>query len=257
VVRINRYLSHCGLGSRRKVEALVRNGRVRINGEPCVDLATTVEPGRDRVELDGRLITANLDVERVHLYHKPLGVVCSFRRQGRAPCLPDVLPSDLLAGRLFHVGRLDRDSSGLLLLTGDGDLAHRLLHPSHPVWKVYEVESDIELSPHDLDLFRSGGLELDGRRCRPCRIRPRGESHGRHAYVMELQEGRKRQIRRMFGALGGQVLLLHRVAFGPVELGDLDMGAARPARPDEVRALQQAAGLTSPGADVDEGEGGH
>jgi 23S rRNA pseudouridine2605 synthase len=255
-VRINRYLSQCGLGSRRKVEHLVREGRVRVNGEVCRDLATVVEPDRDRVEVDGHTLVRADPPGRILLYHKPLNVVCSFRRQGRVRCLADVLPDALQQGRLFHVGRLDRDSTGLLLLTDDGDLTQRLLHPSHPVWKAYEVTSDLELAREDLRAFREGEIELDGRPCRPCRIEPRGTTGDAFLYSLELQEGRKRQIRRMFGALGGRILRLHRVAFGPVALGALEVGAVRPAHPQEIQALRSAAGMP-PRAIVDEGEDDH
>lgn len=255
-VRINRYLSQCGLGSRRKVESLVLDGRVRLNGTTIDDLATAVDPDHDHVEVDGRRVVAARTTGRVLLFHKPLNVVCSFRRQGRTRCLTDVLPREFFAGRLFHVGRLDRDSTGLLLLTDDGDLAQGLLHPSRPVWKTYEVTCDLELAAEDLELFRAGKLELDDGRCRPCRIQPGDETGAGYEYLMELQEGRKRQIRRMFGALGGQVLRLHRIAFGPVALGDLPVGAARPATPDELGALRMAAGSSSSAA-VDDGGGGH
>jgi 23S rRNA pseudouridine2605 synthase len=218
------------------VEDLVRQGRVRINGMPVDDLAARVDILRDRVEVDGRPV-AWRPGGRILAYHKPAGVISSFRRQGDLPCLADVLPADLRRGRLFHVGRLDRDSTGLLLLSDDGDLAHTLLHPSHPVFKHYRVELDHPLRGEDLARIEAGGLLLDDGPCAPAPIAAIGGT----VYRIRLREGRKRQIRRMMEVLGRRVLRLHREAFGPIELGGLPPGAWRELTADEVAALRRAA----------------
>ena len=241
--RINRYLSQAGLGSRRAVESLLREGRVSVNGLVVRDLATRVDPVNDRVEVDGK--TVRVEESGVTLLlNKPRGVVSSFRRQGSSSCLREILPPEVLQGRLFHVGRLDRDSSGLLLLSDDGDLAHALLHPSHPVWKRYEVEFDGPLKAEEMQLFQKGGIVLSGRACAPARIKKMGS--GKPAlYEVELREGRNRQIRRMAREMGRRVLHLHRTAFGPVELGEVEVGKLRPLTEAELQALRVAAGLRS------------
>lgn len=236
-VRINRYLSQAGLGSRRKVEAFIRAGRVRVNGTVCTRLGTRIDPGRDQVEVDGEQIHLQ-SRGRLLLFHKPAGVICSFRRQGTSPCLVDYFaPGE---GRLFHVGRLDRDTSGLLLLSDDGDLAHRLLHPSHPVWKTYRVVLDAPLDEAALARFAQGGLVLDGRPCAPAFIRARADTRST-TYEVRLREGRKRQIRRMFQILDRRVVDLHREAFGPLSLGALEPGETRPATVQEADALRRVA----------------
>ncbi len=217
----------------------MRLGRVRLNGELLRDLSARLDPSLDRVEVDGRAVELPSE-SHSYLFHKPVGVVCSFTRQGDAPSLRDVLPSKLFEGRLFHVGRLDRDSSGLLLLSDDGDLGHSLLHPSHPVWKCYRVGLNRALEMDELTRFRSSGITLEGKRCAPARIEL---MHGPDAsrYRIELREGRKRQIRRMVEALGARVLSLHRDAIGPLVLGDLAAGEWRELLPDELEQLRDAA----------------
>lgn len=241
-LRINRFLSQAGLGSRRRVEDLIRAGRVRVNGELVRDLATRIDPERDLVELDGERVRA-LRTGRVFAYNKPRGVISSLARQGSAPCLLDVLPAELLGGRFFHLGRLDRDSGGLLLLSDDGELGNALMHPSHPVWKRYLVRLDADLGPQELRRFAGGELLIDGRAALPARIEP-VPAPALHEYRVELREGRKRQIRRMCSLLGREVVELTREAIGPVELGDLAPGALRRLSEEEIAALRAAAGLS-------------
>ncbi len=236
--RINRFLSQAGLGSRRGVERLVREGRVRVNGRRVEDLSLRVDPDADVVEVDGRVVEAPTE-SVVVLLHKPRGVVSSLRRQGDAPCLADLIPDVPEWGRLFHVGRLDRDSSGLLLLTNDGDLAQALAHPRQPVWKRYLVTMDRRLDVEQRRRFAEGGIELDGRACAPARIEELSEGPP-PVYRIELREGRNRQIRRMAEALGRRVVSLHRTAVGPIELGDLEPGSLRRLDEQELRRLREA-----------------
>jgi 23S rRNA pseudouridine2605 synthase len=149
----------------------------------------------------------------------------------------DLLPPELRHGRLFHVGRLDRESSGLLLLSDDGDLAHALLHPSHPIWKRYRVQLDRPPSEDDLRAWRRGEIELDGRPCLPARVRRLPDRESTHLSI-ELREGRNRQIRRMVEARGRRVMRLHRVSFGPLQLGRLGPGKWRAATDEEWSALR-------------------
>lgn len=243
-IRLNRFLAEAGLGSRRGVEALIRDGRVSINGKIVRELATTVDPERDLVEMDGLGLGART-TSRIVMYNKPAGVICSFRSQGRSPCLADVLTEAMGSGRLFHFGRLDKDTTGLLLLGDDGDLAQALTHPRRPIWKQYRVRVDGPLEPEQIERIRSGGLMLDGRPYAPARISAERGSPAAAEYRISLREGRNRQIRRIFEHFGRQVRSLHRNAFGPVSLEGLDGGAWRDLRPDELLALRAAAGLTS------------
>jgi len=217
------------------VEALIRAGRVTHNGRRVEDLATTVDPARDRVEVDGRpvgLVTQG----RLVLLHKPVGVVSSLRRHGSERCLLDLLPSG--GSRLFHVGRLDRDSSGLLLLTDDGGLAQRLQHPRGEVWKTYTVRTATPLDDDALERLRAGDLDLDGRPCLPMRVTRTGPRD----LVLGLREGRNRQIRRVVELLGSRVERLHRTAVGTLELGTLAAGESREASAEERAELESQLG---------------
>jgi pseudouridine synthase len=237
-LRINRYLARCGLGSRRAVEALVLEGRVRINDDPEHDLSRRIFPDQDVVTVDGEVVQLP-DVGRVLLLHKPIGVVSSLVRQDQRPCLLDILPEEWRRTRLFHVGRLDQDSSGLLLLSDDGDLAQALLHPSKPVYKVYRLRVRPALGAAQLEKLADGSIVLDGRAASPARVRRLGEAADRALLEIELREGRNRQLRRMIEAVGGRVLSLERVAFGPVELGELPVGQVREASTEEYRLLHE------------------
>ncbi|HEX9640203.1 MAG TPA: pseudouridine synthase [Candidatus Krumholzibacteria bacterium] len=244
-IRLNRFLAEAGLGSRRGVEALIKDGRISVNGEIVRELATVVEPDSDRIEIDGERLRART-AKRVVMFNKPAGVICSFRSQGRSPCLADVLTGPLRFGRLFHFGRLDKDTTGLLLLGDDGELAQALTHPRQPIWKEYRVRVDAPLERTQLELIRGGGLQLDGRPYAPARISSQRAPGGAAEYQISLREGRNRQIRRIFEHFGRSVRSLHRSGFGPVSLEGLETGAWRKLRHDELLALRRAAGLTSP-----------
>ena len=234
-IRINRFLAQCGLGSRRAVEALIRSGRVSVNGTVLVDLGRRVDPAEDVVEVDGeRRVPTHRGT--VLLLHKPVGVVSSLVRQDQRLCVLDLVPERYVGRRLFHVGRLDADSSGLLLLSDDGDLAQGLLHPSQPVWKVYRVATKPRLDPEQVSRLADGSIRLDGRAVAPARARVLGPGE---LLEVRLREGRNRQIRRMVEALGARVVELHRTAFGPIELGDLGEGQLREATADELAALSE------------------
>jgi 23S rRNA pseudouridine2605 synthase len=237
-LRINRYLARCGLGSRRAVEALVLDGRVRVNGQPERELSRRIIPDQDVVTVDGSVVRP-AEVGRVVLLHKPTGVVSSLVRQDQRPCLLDLLPEEFRGTRLFHVGRLDQDSSGLLLLSDDGDLAQGLLHPSNPVYKVYRVRVKPSLSATQLSRLEDGSIVLDERAVAPARVRRIGEVANTAMIEIALREGRNRQLRRMVEAVGGRVLSLERIGFGPVALGDLASGELREATDEEYRLLRE------------------
>jgi 23S rRNA pseudouridine2605 synthase len=241
-LRINRFLARCGLGSRRAVESLVAGGRVRVNGEQVRDLGRQVDPETDRVEVDGSVVRP-VEVGVVLVLNKPVDVVSSLVRQDQRRCLTDLLPERWRGRRLFHVGRLDADSSGLLLLSDDGDLAQALTHPSHPVWKVYRVDVRPRLDEAQLRALADGTIVLDGRPVAPARARVLVEGSARCTLEIQLREGRNRQIRRMVEALGARVTALHRTAFGPIRLDDLAAGEIREASAAEMARLRE---LTDP-----------
>jgi len=236
-MRLNRYLARAGFGSRRAAEDLIRGGRVRLDGQVVTDLGRRVDVEVDTVTVDGK--TARLpDTTRIYAFHKPLGVVSTLRAQGGQPSLlPYRYQADLPA-RFVPVGRLDGATTGLLLWTDDGDLNQRLCRPASGIWKTYEIELDQPLPPTLIPRLTGGRIELDGRACRPCRMKHKAGRSPRH-WTMELHEGRKRQIRRMFAAVELKVIHLHRTAVGRVQLGLLHEGDFRRLSADEERALRQ------------------
>lgn len=240
--RIQKALAQAGVCSRREAERLILARRVRVNGETVQTLGLKVDPTRDRIEVDGQPVEwERAEEPRLYLaLHKPVGVVSTARDpQGR----PTVI--DLLTGieeRVYPVGRLDRDSEGLLLMTNDGSLAHRLTHPSYEVEKVYRVEVTGTVSPADLATLRRG-VKLNDGVTHPARARLLREGHGRSLIEIAIHEGRNRQVRRMMDAIGHRVTRLQRIRIGPIHLDRLPVGAFRRLTPREVHALKQSVGL--------------
>jgi 23S rRNA pseudouridine2605 synthase len=235
-------LARAGFGSRRANEQLIDAGRVTVNGERAT-LGRRVDPEHDRVEVDGVPVVVRDDLV-YYLLNKPARVVTTARDpQGRATVL-DLVPTE---PRVFPVGRLDVDTEGLLVLTNDGDLAHRLTHPSHGVEKAYLVEVDGVPGRAALRRLREG-VVLDDGPTAPARatlVQARGDTA---ALELVIHEGRNRQVRRMCEAVGHPVRRLVRTRIGPLHDRRLDPGTWRPLRPAEVRALYEAAGPeTGPG----------
>jgi pseudouridine synthase len=238
-LRLNRYLARAGFGSRRSVETLVVAGRVCVDGEVVTDLGRRVDPKRHQVTVDGRAVTLPAGF-RVYAFHKPRGVVSTLRAQAGQRGLREFREAADLPARFKPVGRLDLDSAGLLLWTDDGDLSQALQRPRSGVWKCYRIVCHRPLSAGARRLFTTGGLVLDGRPLRRCRLRSEEPRDGRH-WLMELHEGRNRQIRRMFAAVDNRVTELLRIAVGPVELGRLREGGFRRLNRREEAALRRAA----------------
>ncbi len=235
-MRINRYLARAGVASRRGADALIEAGRVRLNGETVTQLATTVDSGRDRVELDGVVVTLPVTFTYIAL-NKPTGVVVTMSDpHGRRTV------SDLVAGvaaGLVPVGRLDAGTEGLLILTDDGELAHRIAHPSFEIDKVYEVEARGVLSEEERRRLEEGVM-LDGRLTSPAAVLVLKTGSDVTLVEITIHEGRKRQVRRMFELVGHPVTGLRRTRIGPIELGDLPSGKWRPLEPDQLRTLREA-----------------
>lgn len=227
-MRINRYLALSGLCSRRDAEKLVLSGRVFVNGIRIQSLAFRVAE-TDRVTVDGSPVRPP-EQKVVYAYHKPAGITVTLYDPKQKNVLRDYLTD--IPERVVPVGRLDKDSSGLLLLTNDGDLVHRLTHPSFEKEKVYAVTLDREAKKEDILQFEKGIL-LDGVLTAPAVVR-------RHAdgLLVHLKEGRNRQIRRMWEQLGYTVRKLHRIEVEGIRLGKLQEGAFRKLTDQEVRKLR-------------------
>src|SRR5690349_11743638 len=227
-MRLNAYLARAGVASRRKADELIKAGRVTVNGEPG-QLNTFVEP-RDRVEVDGKPVTAQ-KLAYV-LLHKPAGTVTTASDPQGRPTVVDLVD---LPERVVPVGRLDVDTTGALLLTNDGALAHRLAHPRYGVEKVYVV--DVEGAPDDAALAAlAEGVELDDGLTSPAGVRRLGPSR----IELTLHEGRNRQVKRMLEAVGHPVRRLHRSTYAGLSLEGLDLGQWRELTRDEVQRLKDA-----------------
>ena len=235
--RLQKVLARVGFGSRRACEELIAGGRVTVNGR-VARLGDRVDPSRDVVEVDGSRVNLDPNV-RYFALHKPAGVVTTLRDPGGRPDLRGLLPP---GPRVYPVGRLDRDSEGLLLLTNDGELANRVMHPRYGVEKEYLVEVEGEPTERTARALERG-VELEDGVARAVSARVVGRRPGRGALRVVMVEGRKREVRRMLEALGFPVRRLVRLRVGPVRLGRLRPGQVRPLTPGEVRALYRAAGL--------------
>jgi 23S rRNA pseudouridine2605 synthase len=235
--RLQRALARAGVGSRRASEELIRAGRVTVNGSVAV-LGDKVETGRDRVAIDG--VGVSLDPElRYFAFHKPGGVTSTAADPHAATDLTRFFPP---GPRVFAVGRLDRDTEGLLLFTNDGELANRLLHPRHAVEREYLAEVDgVPTERHAVRLRR--GVELEDGPARAISARVTGRARGRGAVRIVVAEGRKREVRRMLAAVGLPVRRLVRLRYGPIRLGRMPAGRTRELSSAEVRALYGVAGL--------------
>jgi 23S rRNA pseudouridine2605 synthase len=226
---LNAFLSRAGVASRRRADELIKAGRVSVNGEP--GQLNTVVGARDSVEVDGQEVKRQR--LRYVLLHKPAGVLTTASDPHRRPTVVELVPGE---PRVVPVGRLDADTTGALLLTNDGELAHRLAHPRYGVEKTYvaEVESDPDESA--LQRLRDG-IELDDGPTAPARAR----LLGRGRVELVLHEGRKHQVKRMLAAVGHPVTRLHRSAYAGVTLEGLEPGACRELEPSEVERLANEA----------------
>jgi 23S rRNA pseudouridine2605 synthase len=225
-VRLNAYLARAGVASRRGAEELIRAGRVSVNGT-VAGLATFVEE-RDRVELDGRLLSP--EPLAYVLLHKPAGIVTTARDPHGRLTVVGLVGHE---AKIVPVGRLDADTTGALLLTNDGPLAHRLMHPRYGVEKVYEVDVEGEPTKRTLELLREG-VELEDGRTAPAAARHLGPDR----LELTLHEGRKHQVKRMCAALGHPVRRLHRKAYAGLTLAGLAPGEWRALTPEEIAALR-------------------
>jgi 23S rRNA pseudouridine2605 synthase len=225
-VRLAKYLAHAGVASRRAAEGLIAAGKVRVGGEVVTDPARDVGE-HSGVEVNGRPVAP--EPREVWALNKPAGVVSTASEPGKRPAVTELVNSER---RLYPVGRLDADSTGLILLTNDGGLANRLTHPRYGVPKTYRLRLARPPSDPDLDRLR-GGVRLEDGPTGPAEVERRGERE----IEVTIREGRKRQVRRMAEAIGNEAQSLTRIRIGSLELGELRRGEARLLEEGEIAAL--------------------
>lgn len=230
---LERVLSKAGIGSRTEARRWIAGGRVTINRKIVRDPDAWVDLDRDRITFDGRPLVKQKPVYL--LLYKPKGYLTTYRDPQGRPTVYDLLPDR--DRYLFPVGRLDLDTSGLLLMTNDTQFAERLTNPDFKVPKTYLVKASIHLTDEQLDRLRHG-IELRDGMTRPAVVERVREAGGRTVFEITITEGRNRQVRRMVEALGGKVLKLVRTAIGPLRIGKLPIGSSRELTPEELKALK-------------------
>jgi len=231
-IRLQKWLALAGVASRRKVEEMILAGRVCVNGEVVATLGTKANPDTDAVTVDGKPAELDSQQKVYILLHKPTGVVTTVSDQFGRPTVMGLLPPDITT-RLYPVGRLDYDTSGLLLLTNDGDWAQKLTHPKYEVDKTYVAVVEGAPSTESLKAF-CRGLIIEGKKTAPCEVKIEDKINGRTKLRIHLREGRNRQVRKMCEAIGHKVVSLKRVSVGNINLGGLQRGKWRHLTPSEV-----------------------
>jgi len=231
-IRLQKYISDCGITSRRAAEALIADGKVTVNGI-VASIGTKITPDADEIRLDGVVVMPKSGTRLFIALHKPTGVITSAADQFGRPTVVDLVAD--IGERVYPVGRLDYATSGLILLTNCGETANKLQHPRHGVEKVYEVKLAKHLNAADVHAFKQG-IVIDRRLTRPAglEISPKDKRQA----LVTLQEGRNRQVRKMFTALGNKVVSLRRIAIGSIKLGDLKPGEYRHLTAAEVAFLE-------------------
>ncbi len=242
--RLQKILAQAGAASRRGAEKMILAGRIKVNGQVVNTLGVKADPVKDRIELDGRPLKAAEDAAYYILY-KPVGYITSLKDPQGRPTVTEFLKR--LKVRVYPVGRLDYDTEGLLILTNDGELARRLMHPSFHVPKTYRVKVRGHPSESSLNRLAAGEVVLGNRRVAPVELEVIKKGSDRAWLLMTLIEGRHHQVKRMCSRIGHPVLKLKRIAYGPLTLKGLKPGNIRPLKVFEINALKSAAGMALDG----------
>ena len=239
--RLQKYMAHRGVGSRRKCEDLIQAGRVKVNGVVSKKLGSKIDPSIDQIAIDGKPLPA----KTVHHYiamNKPPGYITACSDQHGSKLVVDLLPKKLLKTGLVPIGRLDKNTGGLLLFTNDGELAHRLTHPSYSVWKTYRVSVKGNPTAGQYRKLKQG-IEIEGGITAPARVREIKKKKRASVMLLSIHEGRNRQVKRMCKAIEHPVLELFRTKIGPITLGSLKPGEYRTLTDAEVKKLKKAVAL--------------
>jgi pseudouridine synthase len=237
--RINRILSLAGLASRRKADELIKAGRLRINGLVIREPGTRALWGIDSIKLDGKEIRKPF--ERLYIMlNKPFGYICALSDPAQRPIVSDLLKD--IRERVYPVGRLDFDTLGLLLLTNDGEWAHRLTHPRYHVPRTYKITLEGKITDVTLNRLRRG-IRLEDGPTGPCKVTPIWQDEQKSIIRMTVAMGRSRMIRRMLDAVGYRVIHLIRTGFGSLELGELKIGNYRHLETHEIQAMKKMVGM--------------
>lgn len=235
MIRLNKFMASCGVASRRKCDQLIADGQVMVNGKVQLEIGCKIDEKRDKVMVCGK------DITLPKLYYikmnKPKGYICSSSDEKGRKIILDLLPENLKDVRLFSIGRLDWDSEGLILLTNDGDFAQKVAHPSGEKRKTYIVTCEGEILESELAVMRKGVVLEDKTRMPGAKITLLGKNSKLSRMEVVISEGQNRQIRRMFEAIGKNIVLLKRVAIGEVKLGGLVRGQCKDMTQNEIASL--------------------
>lgn len=229
-IRLQKYMADCGIASRRKCEQIILDGRVRVNGNIITELGVKVTDN-DNVELDGKSIKPITKKVYVAM-NKPIGYVTTVSDEYDRPTVMDLIVDEIHT-RVYPVGRLDFDTEGLLLLTNDGDLTYKLTHPKHVIYKTYIAVLNEVPHPNAIEKLRRGVM-LDGRKTQPAKLNWLRDNE----IEISISEGRNRQVRKMFEAVGYEVLYLKRISVGNIKLGNIPLGRWRHLSPAEINYLK-------------------
>lgn len=233
MMRLNKFMALSGVDSRRNCDVIITQGRVRVNARVVKKMGTQVDEYRDVVTVDNKPI--RLKGEYVYIMlNKPVGTVTTVKDPQHRRTVMDCLPA--LKQRVYPVGRLDYNTSGLLLFTNDGDVAQKLIHPSFELNKTYLATITGELSENQVQMLRDG-VDIGGFVTSPAKVEKKASAHGQTTYQVTIHEGKNRQIRRMFEAVGSKVVVLKRIAFGKLKLGSLEIGHTRPLTKEELEYI--------------------
>ena len=234
MIRLNKFMAQCGVAARRKCDSLIAAGKVKVNGKKVTELGCIIDEDKDQVEFDGQILKMSQEYIYIVL-NKPLDTITSVDDQHRRQTVVELVESDK---RIFPVGRLDYNTTGVILLTDDGDLTNKLLHPKFKKPKKYHVLLDKKIKPIDLHHLRNG-IELDGKKTLPCKVKEIRIIDNCSLLEVELKEGRKRQIRLMLGALDYNVEELDRIEFAGITYKGLKQGQWRYLSGEEIESLRK------------------
>ena len=232
--RLQKYMARCGIASRRKAEEIILQGHVKVNGIIVKELGSKVDPEKDEITVYGKIIYEKEEHIYIKLY-KPEGYITTVKDQFNRKTVLDLIN---IKERIYPIGRLDYDTSGLLLLTDDGDLANKLMHPKYRIFKTYEVELKGSIKKESINILRKGVL-IDGYKTAPAKVKLLKQTQNNTSVQISIHEGKNRQVRKMFEAVGNKVIKLKRISFGNIGLGQLKPGQWKYLTVDEVSFLKR------------------